>query len=65
MTLASRLVDLVSAIGADIKNLQGRLTTVENGTGTTASTICVVNAATRLIQTQRALAQLVLTGQTP
>lgn len=64
MTLASRLVDFISAVGADIKSLQGRLTTVESGTGSVASTTCVVNAATRLVQTQCALAQMALTGQT-
>lgn len=63
MTLASRLADLVSAVGADIKSLRTRLAAVEGGTGSTGSTICVINAATRLIQTQKITMQMASRGQ--
>ena len=62
MTLADRLSLLVSAIGVDIKSLRGRMTAIESST-VSDPYMPIVNAATRLIQTQRITAQIVLRGQ--
>ena len=50
MTLADRLSLLVAAFGADVKSLR------------TNSAVMAVNAATRLIQTQRIIASQVATA---
>lgn len=63
MSLEEMLDKVVSLIGKDIKGLRERVYATENGTGTLSSTICVVNAATRLIQTQKITAQLISRGQ--
>ena len=59
MTLASLLRDVLIAIGTDIKGIRARLAAVEGGAGMDPS-MAIVNAATRLIQTQRITAQIVL-----
>ena len=63
MTLASRLVDVVSAIGADIKSLRARLAAVEGGAGGVDSPVSAINVATSLIRTQKVMAQMALRGQ--
>lgn len=62
MTLASRLADVMRAVGADIKSLRARLAVVEDAPAN--SPVPVINGATRLIQTQKIAAQMVLEGQT-
>lgn len=51
MPLVSRLLILISEIGADIKGLR------------TNASVLSVNAATRLIHTQRVMAELVSKGK--
>ena len=53
MPLMSRLSLLIAAIGADIKSLRNK------------SAVLAVNGATRLIQTQRIIAEQTLKGQVP
>ena len=60
MTFSSRVIEVVSAIGADIKAIQLRLTSVETYS---PPLISKINDAARLIQTQRITAQIVLRGQ--
>ena len=64
MTLASRLLAVVSAIGADIKGLRMRLAAVEGGAGGIDSPVSAINAAASLIHTQKVMAQISLRGQT-
>ena len=61
MTLANRLLDLVAVIGADIKSLRARLANVENTPAN--SPVSTINAATRLIHTQKIMAQMIARGQ--
>ena len=63
MELASRLLEVVSAIGVDIKNLRLRLANVESAPGNSPTS--AINAATSLIQTQKVMAQMALRGQLP
>jgi len=60
MSLTGRIVQVITAIGVDIKGLMVRLVEVENGPH---SPLAMINTAARLIQTQRIVAQLVLRGQ--
>ena len=60
MSLTGRIAEVIAAIGADIKGLGARLAAVEGGS---SSPVPTINAATRLIQTQRIVARQVLEGQ--
>lgn len=60
MSLTSRISQVIAIIAEDIKGLGVRLSAVEGGS---SSSVPMINAATRLIQTQRITAQIVLRGK--